>query len=48
VNNGQGSVGLLLNDDKLYNEVTKAAKDLNLLIEDIKLHPDRYIKVSVF
>jgi phospholipid/cholesterol/gamma-HCH transport system substrate-binding protein len=48
VNTGQGSVGLLLNDDKLYNEATKAAKDLNLLIEDIKAHPDRYIKVSVF
>jgi phospholipid/cholesterol/gamma-HCH transport system substrate-binding protein len=48
INNGEGSVGLLLNDKKLYDEATKAAKDLNLLLEDIKANPSRYIKVSVF
>jgi phospholipid/cholesterol/gamma-HCH transport system substrate-binding protein len=48
INSGKGTVGLLLNDDKLYNEVTKAAKDLNLLLEDIKANPSKYIKVSVF
>jgi phospholipid/cholesterol/gamma-HCH transport system substrate-binding protein len=48
INNGEGSVGLLLNDKKLYDEATKAAKDLNLLLEDIKANPSKYIKVSVF
>jgi phospholipid/cholesterol/gamma-HCH transport system substrate-binding protein len=48
INKGEGSVGLLLNDEKLYNEVTKAAKDLNLLLEDIKANPSKYVKVSVF
>jgi phospholipid/cholesterol/gamma-HCH transport system substrate-binding protein len=48
INNGQGSIGLLLNDKNLYNEVAKAAKDLNLLLEDIKANPSKYIKVSVF
>jgi len=48
INNGEGTVGLLLNDKKLYDEVTKAAKDLNLLLEDIKANPSKYVKVSVF
>ncbi|MEI6456505.1 MAG: MlaD family protein [bacterium] len=48
INQGQGTVGLLLNDDKLYRELEKAARDLNLLIEDIKANPKKYIKVSVF
>jgi phospholipid/cholesterol/gamma-HCH transport system substrate-binding protein len=48
INKGEGSMGLLLNDKKLYDEVTKAAKDLNLLLEDIKANPSKYVKVSVF
>lgn len=48
INRGEGTVGLLLNDEKLYDEVTKAAKELNLLLEDIKANPAKYIKVSVF
>jgi len=48
INKGEGTVGLLLNDQALYNEITKAAKDLNLLLEDIKVNPSKYIKVSVF
>jgi phospholipid/cholesterol/gamma-HCH transport system substrate-binding protein len=48
INNGKGTLGLLLNDDKLYKETEKAARDLNLLLEDIKANPKRYLKVSVF
>ena len=48
INRGEGSLGLLVNDQKLYNEVEKAARDLNLLLEDIKANPSKYIKVSVF
>jgi len=48
INNGKGTLGLLLNDDKLYKEVEKAATDLNLLLEDIKANPKKYVKVSVF
>jgi phospholipid/cholesterol/gamma-HCH transport system substrate-binding protein len=48
INRGEGSIGLLLNDKKLYDEVTKAAKDLNLLLEDIRANPSKYVKVSVF
>ncbi|MCX6243601.1 MAG: MlaD family protein [Bacteroidetes bacterium] len=48
INSGKGTLGLLLNDKKLYNEVEKAARDLNLLLEDIKANPKKYLKVSVF
>ena len=48
IDQGKGNLGLLLNDDKLYKEVEKAARDLNLLLEDIKANPSKYVKVSVF
>ena len=48
INRGDGSLGLLVNDQKLYKEVEKAARDLNLLLEDIKANPKKYVKVSVF
>ena len=48
INKGEGSVGQLLNNDQLYKEVEKAARDLNLLLEDIKANPTKYVKVSVF
>jgi phospholipid/cholesterol/gamma-HCH transport system substrate-binding protein len=48
INNGEGTIGLLVRDEQLYKEVTKAAKDLNLLLEDIKANPKKYVKVSVF
>lgn len=48
IDRGEGSVGQLLNNQQLYKEVEKAARDLNLLLEDIKANPTRYVKVSVF
>jgi phospholipid/cholesterol/gamma-HCH transport system substrate-binding protein len=48
INNGEGSIGQLLNNEQLYKEVEKAARDLNLLLEDIKANPAKYVKVSVF
>ena len=48
INKGSGSVGQLINNDQLYKEIEKAARDLNLLLEDIKTNPKRYLKFSVF
>ena len=48
INRGEGSIGLLVNDTALYVEVEKAARDLNLLLEDIKANPKKYVKLSVF
>ena len=48
IDNGQGSMGLFLNNDTLYYELEKSAHDLNLLLEDIKLNPKKYVKLSLF
>lgn len=45
---GKGSVGKLVKDEALYNNLAKTSKELELLLEDIRLHPTRYVNVSVF
>ena len=46
--NGDGSLGKLLNDDKLYKNLEVASAQLKELLQDFKLNPKRYINVSVF
>jgi phospholipid/cholesterol/gamma-HCH transport system substrate-binding protein len=48
VNRGEGSLGLLTTNDTLYLELEKSARDLNLLLEDIKANPGKYVKFSLF
>lgn len=48
INSGEGSMGMLMNNDTLYLELEKSARDLNLLMEDIRLNPSRYVKFSLF
>ncbi|SEN92309.1 phospholipid/cholesterol/gamma-HCH transport system substrate-binding protein [Mucilaginibacter gossypiicola] len=48
INAGQGSLGLLLNDDKMYKNLTDASNNLNNLFIDLKAHPKRYVSFSVF
>ncbi len=48
INKGEGNIGLLLNDDKLYNDLQSSSKQLDLLLEDIRVNPKRYIHFSVF
>jgi phospholipid/cholesterol/gamma-HCH transport system substrate-binding protein len=45
---GKGTMGKLMKDDAMYTNFTKTAKELELLLEDLRLHPTRYINVSVF
>ena len=45
---GKGSMGKLLKDETMYNNLTKASKELELLLQDVRLHPTRYVNVSVF
>jgi len=45
---GKGTMGKLMKDDKMYNNFTDASKELELLLQDLRLHPTRYINVSVF
>lgn len=48
LNNTSGTAGMLLNDTKLYNNLTATTNKLNLLLDDFKTNPKRYISVSVF
>jgi phospholipid/cholesterol/gamma-HCH transport system substrate-binding protein len=45
---GEGSLGKLLNDETLYAEMKTTLLEARLLIADIKQHPRRYLKFSLF
>ncbi len=45
---GKGTIGKLLKDDALYNNLSKTSKELELLLQDVRLNPTRYINVSLF
>jgi len=45
---GKGTMGKLLKDDAMYNNLTKASKEIELLLQDLRLHPTRYVNVSLF
>tara|TARA_B100000575_G_C23130142_1_gene655444 strand:- start:220 stop:1164 length:945 start_codon:yes stop_codon:yes gene_type:complete len=46
--NSEGTAGQLINDKSIYKNLENATNELNILIEDIKLNPNRYINISVF
>ena len=48
LNQGEGTVGKLLYDDGLFKNLDNATKNLEELIEDIKLNPKRYVHFSIF
>lgn len=48
INEGQGTLGKLAKNDSLYNNLNKSALNLDLLLEDLRLNPKRYVHLSVF
>ncbi|NBW26987.1 MAG: MCE family protein [Flavobacteriaceae bacterium] len=48
VQSGKGSLGKIVKDDDLYNNLEKTSKELELLLQDLRLNPTRYINVSLF
>lgn len=48
IDRGEGSLGKLMKDEQLYNNLNSASTNLNSLIEDMKANPKRYINFSVF
>ena len=47
-NRGEGNLGLLLKDDKLYRNLERTSEDLDRLLIDIRQHPSRYVHISLF
>lgn len=45
---GKGTIGKLIKDDALYTNFSKTSKELELLLQDVRLHPTRYVNVSLF
>jgi phospholipid/cholesterol/gamma-HCH transport system substrate-binding protein len=46
-NSPDGSIGMLLNDTKLYDNLVETNNELQLLVNDLRLHPERYIHISL-
>ncbi|NQX38348.1 phospholipid/cholesterol/gamma-HCH transport system substrate-binding protein [Pedobacter steynii] len=48
INEGKGTLGLLINDTKMYDNLNSASQNLDKLIIDLKENPKRYVHFSVF
>lgn len=48
LNSSDGSLGKLMNDQKLYDNIEAATKELEQLLRDLKLNPKRYVHFSLF
>jgi len=48
INSKKGSVGMLLNDRQLYDELRMTNRSLTTLLDDIRVNPRRYVSISVF
>jgi len=48
IQRGEGSLGMLVNDDRLYTNLSSASEELDALIRDLKTNPGKYLKLSIF
>jgi phospholipid/cholesterol/gamma-HCH transport system substrate-binding protein len=48
INSPNGSLGLLINDKRLYQNMEATTRSLNTLLDDFRVHPKRYVNISVF
>lgn len=48
INSGQGSLGKIIKNDSLYNNLNKSSEDLDKLLKDLRINPERYIHFSLF
>ena len=48
INTGQGTMGMLINNDSLYRKLDKSSEDLDKLLKDLRINPERYVRISVF
>jgi phospholipid/cholesterol/gamma-HCH transport system substrate-binding protein len=47
VEKGQGTLGKLIHDEKLYTELVNTNNDLQNLVTDLQAHPERYVHLSL-
>ena len=48
INNGEGTISKLIANDSLFNNLNEASRSIDLLLEDIRINPNRYIHFSLF
>jgi phospholipid/cholesterol/gamma-HCH transport system substrate-binding protein len=48
LNSNTGTLGRLMNDQKLYEQMNRAALSLEILLDDLRVHPKRYVNISLF
>lgn len=48
LNSGEGSAGMILKDNKLYDNLVNSSEALEALLSDLKSHPKKYVHFSIF
>ena len=48
MNNGEGSLGLLLHTDSLHNELVETNQSIQNLLDDMEANPEKYVHFSLF
>jgi len=48
IDSKEGTLGLLLNDSKLYDQLLMTNRSLTTLLDDVRVNPKRYVNISVF
>ncbi len=48
IEKGEGTLGMLIKEKKLHQHLDSTLTNLNLLIEDIKKNPERYVRIKIF
>lgn len=48
INSTEGSLGALINEKQLYNNLNNSIRSMNILVDDLRAHPKRYVNISVF
>ncbi len=48
INSKDGTLGALINDRALYNKLTDAIMSVEILMDDLRAHPKRYVNLSIF